>query len=53
MANKKVNPLMNVIRSEFPKKLQLLYSVSPEDASDKQVFLFHPLLWNESSSVPF
>ena len=38
MANKKVNPLMNVIRSEFPKKLQLLYSVSPEDASDKQVY---------------
>lgn len=38
MANKKENPLMEKIRCEFPKKLQLLYSVSPEEASDKQVY---------------
>lgn len=38
MANRKENPLMEKIREEFPKKLQLLYSVSPEEASDKQVY---------------
>ncbi|WP_298528967.1 glycogen/starch/alpha-glucan phosphorylase [uncultured Ruminococcus sp.] len=38
MANKKINPLMKSIREEFPRKLQLLYSVSPEEASDKQVY---------------
>ncbi len=38
MANKKENPLMEKIRYEFPRKLQLLYSVSPEEASDKQVY---------------
>lgn len=38
MANKKENPLMEKIRCEFPKKLELLYSVSPEEASDKQVY---------------
>ena len=29
---------MKSIREEFPRKLQLLYSVSPEEASDKQVY---------------
>lgn len=29
---------MEKIRCEFPKKLELLYSVSPEEASDKQVY---------------
>ena len=38
MATKKANPLMDRIKEEFPKKLQLLYSVSPEEASDKQVY---------------
>ena len=38
MANKNVNALMESIRNEFPRKLQLLYSVSPEDASDKQIY---------------
>ncbi len=38
MATKKANPLMDKIKEEFPKKLQLLYSVSPEEASDKQVY---------------
>ena len=38
MANRKENPLMAKIREDFPKKLQLLYSVSPEEASDKQVY---------------
>ena len=38
MATKKVNPLIDKIKEEFPRKLQLLYSVSPEEASDKQVY---------------
>lgn len=38
MANKKSNPLMEKIRQEFPKKLHTLYNVSPEEASDKQVY---------------
>ena len=38
MANKKTNPLMEEIKKEFPKKLQSLYSVTPEEASDKQVY---------------
>ncbi|MBQ6213393.1 MAG: hypothetical protein IJJ57_10945, partial [Ruminococcus sp.] len=38
MANKKANPLMEKIKQDFPKKLQALYSVSPEEASDKQVY---------------
>ena len=38
MATKKANPLMDRIKDEFPRKLQLLYSVSPEEASDKQVY---------------
>ena len=38
MAAKKANPLMTKIREEFPKKLQSLYSVTPEEASDKQVY---------------
>ena len=38
MAIKKANPLMDRIKEEFPRKLQLLYSVSPEEASDKQVY---------------
>ena len=38
LANKKINPLMERIKEEFPRKLQLLYSVSPEEASDKQVY---------------
>ena len=38
MATKKANPLMTSIKEEFPKKLQLLYNVSPEEASDKQVY---------------
>lgn len=35
---KKVNPLMEQIKKAFPEKLQTLYSVSPEEASDKQVY---------------
>lgn len=38
MAAKKTNPLMTKIKEEFPKKLQALYSVTPEEASDKQVY---------------
>ncbi len=38
MATKKANPLMDKIRQEFPQKLQTLYNVSPEEASDKQVY---------------
>ncbi len=38
MANGKTNPLMEQIRKEFPEKLQLIYNVSPEEASDKQVY---------------
>ena len=29
---------MNTIKDEFPKKLQELYGVSPEEASDQQVY---------------
>lgn len=35
---KKVNPLMEQIKKAFHEKLQSLYSVSPEEASDKQVY---------------
>jgi len=39
MATKnKANPLMDKIREEFPKKLQAMFSVTPEEASDKQVY---------------
>ena len=38
MATKKTNPLMTRINEEFPKKLRALYSVTPEEASDKQVY---------------
>ncbi|MDE6092531.1 MAG: glycogen/starch/alpha-glucan family phosphorylase [Ruminococcus sp.] len=38
MSNKQANPLMEKIKQEFPKRLQALYSVSPEEASDKQVY---------------
>ena len=38
MATKKTNPLVEKIKQEFPKKLQSLYSVTPEEASDKQVY---------------
>ena len=44
MAPKKTNPLMDIIKEEFPKKLQLLYSVSPEEASDKQVYMFSSII---------
>ena len=35
---KKTNPLIEQIKQDFPKKLQSLYSVTPEEASDKQVY---------------
>ena len=38
MANTKTNPIMDKIKADFPKKLQALYSVTPEEASDKQVY---------------
>lgn len=38
MASKKANPLMDQIKTAFPEKLQTLYGVSPEEASDKQVY---------------
>lgn len=38
MTNKKINPLMAQVKKNFPEKLQALYSVSPEEASDKQVY---------------
>ena len=38
MATKKENPLMEQIKKDFPEKLQMLYNVSPEEASDKQVY---------------
>ena len=38
MATKIPNPMMEKIRQDFPKKLQTLYSVTPEEASDKQVY---------------
>ncbi|MDD6278355.1 MAG: glycogen/starch/alpha-glucan phosphorylase [Oscillospiraceae bacterium] len=36
--SKKTDKLMEQIKKEFPEKLQTLYSVSPEEASDKQVY---------------
>jgi len=38
MVNNKTNPLMDKIKQDFLRKLQSLYSVSPEEASDKQVY---------------
>ncbi|MDE6501585.1 MAG: glycogen/starch/alpha-glucan phosphorylase [Ruminococcus sp.] len=38
MANKQINPLMEKISQAFPEKLHALYSVSPEEASDKQIY---------------
>ena len=38
MASTKKNPIIEKIKEEFPKKLQSLYSVTPEEASDKQVY---------------
>ena len=38
MSNKQVNPLMEKIKQAFPEKLHALYSVSPEEASDRQVY---------------
>ena len=35
---KKTNPLIEQIKQEFPQKLQSLYSVTPKEASDKQVY---------------
>ncbi|MBR2284713.1 MAG: glycogen/starch/alpha-glucan phosphorylase [Ruminococcus sp.] len=35
---KKQNPLMAKIREDFPRKLQALFNVTPEEASDKQVY---------------
>lgn len=35
---KKTNPLFEHIKREFPKQLQALYNVTPEGASDKQVY---------------
>lgn len=38
MSNKQVNPLMEKITQAFPEKLHAIYSVSPEEASDKQIY---------------
>ncbi len=38
MSNKQVNPLMEKISQAFPERLHALYSVSPEEASDKQIY---------------
>ncbi len=38
MSNTNTNQLMEKIKHDFPKKLQSLYSVTPEEASDKQVY---------------
>ena len=38
MANNQTDMLMEKIKSDFPKKLQVLFSVTPEEASDKQVY---------------
>ena len=38
MSNKQVNPLMEKISQAFPEKLHAIYNVSPEEASDKQVY---------------
>lgn len=38
MATKIPNPIVEKIRQDFPKKLQTLYNVTPEEASDKQVY---------------
>ena len=39
---------LDKIKEEFPKKLQLLYSVSPEEASDKQI----NYMWEEYELTP-
>lgn len=38
MANTNTTAIMDKIKADFPKKLQALYSVTPEEASDKQVY---------------
>lgn len=38
MSEKKVNPLMEKIEQSFPEKLHALFNVTPEEASDKQVY---------------
>ena len=38
MANKKADPLMEKIEQDFSRKLQSMYNVTPEEASDKQVY---------------
>ncbi len=38
MANKKADPLIEKIEQEFSRKLQAMYNVTPEEASDKQVY---------------
>lgn len=38
MANSNTTAMMDKIKTDFPKKLQALYSVTPEEASDKQVY---------------
>lgn len=38
MSNKQANPLMEKISQAFPEKLHAIYNVSPEEASDKQVY---------------
>ena len=38
MANNQTDMLMEKIKSDFPKRLQVLFSVTPEEASDKQVY---------------
>lgn len=38
MSNKQANPLMEKINQAFPEKLHAIYNVSPEEASDKQVY---------------
>ena len=38
MANKKADPLMEKIEQDFSRKLQTMYNVTPEEASDKQVY---------------
>ncbi|MDE6034706.1 MAG: glycogen/starch/alpha-glucan phosphorylase [Ruminococcus sp.] len=38
MSEKNVNPLMDKIKQSFPEKLHALFNVTPEEASDKQVY---------------
>ena len=38
MSNKQINPLMEKISQAFPERLHAIYNVSPEEASDKQVY---------------